>query len=235
MSLRQKLLLLFSLPGRGSSRCGVDRAGAHSSCLRERDQEETALFVSQFQREFQHRSAEVAAAVNASPRANGRAAMAFELIQSGDALLISPKRKPWPRTRSSIFLRSWAQTATCQFRAVAGALWLSGARRNGEQPSFLKREDLPDGSTALGLFAVRAIRRSDGRAACSVLVAAGSTKLPRRSPCCARYEIWLYSVAGPSANGSPDASGSFQAAGAFDGKRLVGANGDIAARLAISR
>ena len=51
----------------------------------QRDQEETALFVSQFQREFQHRSSDVAAAVDRIAAAGARAQMAFELVQSGDA------------------------------------------------------------------------------------------------------------------------------------------------------
>ena len=64
MSLRQKLLLLFSL-----TVAAAVAAVAWTVLVRirhvfeQRDQEETALFVSQFQREFQHRSAEVAAAV----------------------------------------------------------------------------------------------------------------------------------------------------------------------------
>ena len=66
MSLRQKLLLLFSL-----TVAAAVAAVAWTVLVRirqvfeQRDQEETALFVSQFQREFQHRSAEVAAAVDA--------------------------------------------------------------------------------------------------------------------------------------------------------------------------
>ena len=65
MSLRQKLLLLFSL-----TVAAAVAAVAWTVLVRirqvfeKRDQEETALFVSQFQREFQHRSADVAAAVD---------------------------------------------------------------------------------------------------------------------------------------------------------------------------
>ena len=51
----------------------------------QRDQEETALFVSQFQREFQHRSADVAAAVDRIAAQERVRNMAFELVQSGDA------------------------------------------------------------------------------------------------------------------------------------------------------
>ncbi len=55
----------------------------------QRDQEETALFVSQFQREFQHRSAEVAAAVERLAAASVRAPWPFDLAQSGDAVALS--------------------------------------------------------------------------------------------------------------------------------------------------
>src|SRR5258708_33227804 len=51
----------------------------------QRDQEETALFVSQFQREFQHRSAEVAAAVDRLSASERARSMAFEMRHSGDA------------------------------------------------------------------------------------------------------------------------------------------------------
>src|ERR1700739_3362272 len=86
MNLRQKLLLLFSL-----TIAAAVAAVAWTVLVRIRqvfeqhDREETALFVSQFQREFQHRSAEVAAAVDrisASERVRG---LAFQLTQSGDA------------------------------------------------------------------------------------------------------------------------------------------------------
>jgi hypothetical protein len=86
VSLRQRLLLLFSL-----TVAAAVAAVAWTVLVRirhvfeQRDQEETALFVSQFQREFQQRSAEVAAAVDrlaAGERARG---MAFQIVQSGDA------------------------------------------------------------------------------------------------------------------------------------------------------
>ena len=75
MNLRQKLLLLLSL-----TVALVVAAVAWTVLVRirqvfeQRDQQETALFVSQFQREFQHRSAEVAAAVDrvAATRARAR-------------------------------------------------------------------------------------------------------------------------------------------------------------------
>src|ERR1700748_2641174 len=86
MSLRQKLLLLFSLTVAASV-----AAVAWTVLVRirhvfeQRDQEETALFVSQFQREFQHRSAEVAAAGDRRAPSESARAMALELTQPGDA------------------------------------------------------------------------------------------------------------------------------------------------------
>ena len=86
VSLRQKLLLLFSL-----TVAAAVAAVAWTVLVRirqvfeQRDQEETALFVSQFQREFQHRSAEVAAAVDRIAGQERVRGMAFELVQSGDA------------------------------------------------------------------------------------------------------------------------------------------------------
>ena len=85
MSLRQRLLLLFSL-----TVAAAVAAVAWTVLLRirhvfeQRDQEETALFVSQFQREFQHRSTEVAAAVDRLAMGERARAMAFEIVQSGD-------------------------------------------------------------------------------------------------------------------------------------------------------
>src|SRR5580658_1834782 len=86
MNLRQKLLLLFSL-----TVTAAVAAVAWTVLVRirivfeQRDHEETALFVSQFQREFQYRSAEVAAAVDRIAASERVRAIAFELVQSGDS------------------------------------------------------------------------------------------------------------------------------------------------------
>jgi hypothetical protein len=83
--LREKLLLLFSI-----TVAAAVGAVAWTVLVRiryvfaERDQEETALFVSQFQREFQHRSAEVASAVDRLAATEHARAMAFQLAQSAD-------------------------------------------------------------------------------------------------------------------------------------------------------
>src|SRR6516165_10663052 len=86
MSLRQKLLLLFSL-----TVAAAVVAVAWTVLIRirrvfdQRDQQDTALIVSQFQRAFQQRSAEVAAAVDRLATSEHVRSMAFEIVQSGDS------------------------------------------------------------------------------------------------------------------------------------------------------
>lgn len=163
MSLRQKLLLLLSL-----TVAAAVAAVAWTVLVRirhvfeQRDQEETALFVSQFQHEFQHRSDEVAAAVDHLAASERARSMAFEMVQSGDA---------WPYLKEA---QSMAQLAQLDFLEIVGpdgnvvssAQW--PARFGYPEPAvsvpsqdpFLKREELPDGAT-LGLFAVRAIKSAE--------------------------------------------------------------------------
>jgi two-component system, NtrC family, nitrogen regulation sensor histidine kinase NtrY len=164
MSLRQKLLLLFSL-----TIAVTVAAVAWIVLLRirhvfeQRDQEETTLFVSQFQREFQSRSAEVAASVQRIAESDRARAIAVEFAQTGD---------PAPYVNEA---QAMAQEAHLDFleliapggEIVSSAQW--PARFGYPEPeaiaqagaSFLKREDLPDGSQSLGLFAIHAVRTGD--------------------------------------------------------------------------
>jgi signal transduction histidine kinase len=160
MSLRQKLLLLFSLTVAASVAAVTWTVLVRiRQVFQERDQQETALFVSQFQREFQHHSDEVAADVDRLANSEQARAMAFQIAQSGDP-------SPYLTTAQSM-----AQSAQLDFLEIVGsdgnvissAQW--PARFGYPEPAvavagpapFLKREDLPDGSTAIGLFAVRSI------------------------------------------------------------------------------
>jgi signal transduction histidine kinase len=160
MNLRQKLLLLLSL-----TVAVVVLAVAWTVLVRirlvfeQRDQQETALFVSQFQREFQHRSDEVAAAVDrmaASERVRG---MAFELAQSGDPSQYVNEAQTLAQESQLDFLEIVGPDG----KIVSSAQW--PARFGYPEPAaiqtaatFLKREDLPDGSAVLGIFAVRTLR-----------------------------------------------------------------------------
>jgi signal transduction histidine kinase len=161
LSLRQKLLLLFSL-----TVAAAVAAVAYTVLLRirdvfeERDRQETALFVSQFQRAFQHRSADVEAAVQHLSAEERVRAMAAELSQTGDG-------SPYVTAAGTL-----AQDAQLDFLEIIGsdgkiissAQWPARfgypepAVLEPAQHAFLKQEEMPDGSIQLGLFAMRAVR-----------------------------------------------------------------------------
>jgi len=228
MSLRQKLLLLFSL-----TVAAAVAAVAWTVLVRirhvfeQRDQEETALFVSQFQLEFQHRSTEVAAAVGRLAASDRARAIAVEMTQSGDA---------------SQFLTDaggMAQDAQLDFLEIVGpdgnvissAQWPARfgypepAAAAARQNAFLKREELPDGSSALGLFAVRAIAGGTVR-----LI--GGERLDEsflaNLPVAPGMEIGLYGNAGSQAKVLPvTGSTVMPSLNAFDSSRLLGAAGAL--------
>ncbi len=223
MSLRQKLLLLFSL-----TVAAAVAAVAWTVLLRvrhvfeQRDQEETALFVSQFQREFQHRSAEAAAAVDRLAGSEHARAMAFELAQTGDAAPYLTEAQTMAQDAQLDFLEIVGPDGN----VVSSAQWPARfgypepAIAEPAQGTFLKREDLPDGSSALGLFAVRAI----GGALPAVKLVGGERldqSFLADLPAAPGMTIGLYSDAGA-------AQGQSAAAPAFDPARLTGVSGAIA-------
>lgn len=224
MSLRQKLLLLFSLTVAAAVAAVAWTVLVRIRAVFERrDQEETALFVSQFQRDFQHRSAEVAAAVDRVTRQERVRNMAFELVQSNDAA-------PFLNEAQSL-----AQDAQLDFVEIVGpdgnivssAQWPArfgypeAAANENANTSFLKREDLPDGSSALGLFAVRAIRSAE-----PAVKVVGGRRLDKGFladlPVAPGMQVALYSE--PQAGEAAD-SGGHNAA--FDPKLLVSATGEM--------
>lgn len=230
MSLRQRLLLLFSL-----TVAAAVAAVAWTVLLRVRhvfeyrDQEETALFVSQFQREFQHRSAQVVSAVAHLAAGERARSMAFQIAQSGDA---------------SSFLTdagSMAQDAQLDFLEIVGpdgnvvssAQWPARfgypetAAGKTTQDSFLKREDLPDGTSVLGLFAMRTVGATTVR-----LI--GGQRLDERFladlPIAPGMEIGLYSDTSSQQNAGvmPAARTlTLVSANNFDPSRLLGQNGPL--------
>jgi signal transduction histidine kinase len=221
MNLRQKLLLLFSL-----TVALVVAAVAWTVLVRirqvfeQRDQQETALFVSQYDREFQHRSAEVAAAVDRMAASERMRAMAFSLAQSGDSSLYVTEAQSLAQESQLDFL----EIIGPEGNIVSSAQW--PARFGYPEPAitqsaatFLKREELPDGSAALGLFAVRAVRSG----AETELRLVGGKRLDQSFladlPVAPGMQIGLYSDTAPTVGAQPSA--------AFDPKLLVAANGEV--------
>ena len=229
MSLRQKLLLLFSL-----TVAAAVAAVAWTVLVRirqvfeKRDQEETALFVSQFQREFQHRSSDVAAAVDRIAGQERVRNMAFELVQSNDAA-------PYLNEAQAL-----AQDAQLDFLEIVGpdgnivssAQWparfgyAEPAADESAQAPFLKREELQDGSSALGLFAIRAIHGAE-----PAVKLVGGRRLDQSFladlPVAAGMQVALYSDSATVDQGDARRSAANAAQAGFDPKHLVSASGNM--------
>lgn len=217
MSLRQKLLLMFSL----TVAVAVAAVGWTVSLrvrhiFEELDQEQTAALVSQFRREFQHRADDTAAALNRMAADDRLTRIAAELTQGGD---------PAPYLTEAASL---AQEYRLDFLEIVGpdgniissAQW--PARFGYKElaivavgrPPFLKQEDLPEGSSQTGLFAARAVRRTEDGGEPSVYVV-GGIKLDRDfladMPVPVGTQIYLYRNTG----------------NAFEAHHLTGTNGDL--------
>jgi signal transduction histidine kinase len=232
MSLRQKLLLLFSL-----TVAAAVAAVAFAVLVRirhvfeQRDQQETALFVSQFQREFQHRSAEVASAVEHLAAAEHTRSMAYEIAQSGDSAPYLTEATTMAQDAGLDFL----EIIDSSGKIISSAQW--PAKFGYPEPSaihgrtpFLKFEDLPDHTTVLGLFAIRPVGRSDTSLPQQVRLIGGKqldrsflADLPVAPGMlvCLYYDLPHNADTGvvSQADGDPPAE--------FNSKRLLSANGEV--------
>lgn len=226
MSLRQRLLLLFSL-----TVAAAVAAVAWTVLVRirhvfeQRDQEETALFVSQFQREFQHRSTEVSEAVSRLAANDQARTMAFQIAQGGDTASLLTQAATMAQDAQLDFLEIVGPDGN----VISSAQW--PARFGYPEPavnivapdSFLKREDLPDGTSTLGLFAVRSIAGGAVR-----LI--GGDRLNQQFladlPIAPGMEIGLYSDANATVNVSL-ATGAATLPATFEPAQLLGPTGAL--------
>jgi len=228
VSLRQKILLLLSLMV-----ATIVAAVAWTVLVRirqvfeQRDQEETALFVSQFQREFQHRSSEVAAAVDRTAGSERARGIAFQLVQSGDASPFLTEAQTLAQDAQLDFLEIVGPDG----KIISSSQWparfgYTEPAASATQPTFLRSEDLPDGSAALGLFAVRPIHHSESTAGQPIRIIGGK-RLDRSFladlPIAPGMTTSLYSDAD-----SAQTSEAQQPFVPFDPARLVGEAGPIA-------
>jgi two-component system nitrogen regulation sensor histidine kinase NtrY len=221
--LRQKLLLLLTLM------VAVIVAAVSSTVLvrirqvfEQRDQEETGLFVSQFQREFQHRSLEVAAAVARIASSERMRSLALELEQSGDASPYLTEAQTLSQEEQLDFLEIVGPDGSI----VSSAQWAARfgypePAANAAQSAFLKSEDLPDGAVALGMFCVRGVHLSDSSSAPVRIL--GGKRLDQSFladlPTAPGMVISLYS------EHPTNASGTSQPSPVFDAARLLTATG----------
>ena len=224
MNLRQKLLLLFSLTVAASV-----AAVAWTVLVRirhvfeQRDQQETALVVSQFEREFQHRSNNVAAAIDRLASGERARRIASEIAQSGDTAPYFNEAQIMARDAELDFLelvgRDGAVISSAQWPARFG--YPEPAASAPVQGTFLKAEELPDNLSSLGLFAMRAVEGSEG-----AVRLIGGKRLDQTFladlPVAPGMTVGLYTDATPGT-----ALTSTSTAPAFDPARLAGASGDV--------
>jgi signal transduction histidine kinase len=217
MNLRQKLLLLFSLTVAASV-----AAVAWTVLVRirhvfeQRDQQETALVVSQFEREFQHRSNNVAAAIDRLASSERARRIASEIAQSGDTAPYFNEAQIMARDAELDFLelvgKDGAIISSAQWPARFG--YPEPATTAPVKDTFLKAEEMPDNSSALGLFAMRAVEGSDG-----ALRLIGGRRLDQTFladlPVAPGMTVGLYTDA--TAGTAP----------AFESRRLAGISGDV--------
>ena len=217
MSLRQKLLLLFSLTVAASV-----AAVAWTVLVRirhvfeQRDQQETALVVSQFEREFQHRSNNVAAAIDRLASSERARRIASEIAQSGDTAPYFNEAQIMARDAQLDFLelvgRDGAVISSAQWPARFG--YPEPAASAPVQGTFLKAEELPDNSSSLGMFAMRPVEGSEG-----AVRLIGGKRLDQTFladlPVAQGMTVGLYTDA--TAGTAP----------AFESTRLAGVSGDV--------
>ena len=223
MSLRQKLLLLLSLTVAAAVAAVAWTVLVRIRQVFERhNQEETALFVNQFQREFQHRSDDVASAVDRIAGQERVRNMAFELVQSGDAAPFLNEAQALAEDARLDFLEIVGPdgniVSSAQWPARFG--YAEPAANAGSQSPFLKREDLPDGSSVLGLFSVHTIPGAE-----PAVKLVGGRKLDNEFladlPVARGMQVGLYTDAEAGRYGK-ERNGS-----AFNPERLVSTSGDL--------
>jgi two-component system, NtrC family, nitrogen regulation sensor histidine kinase NtrY len=168
VSFRRKLLLLFTL----TVFVAVAAVAWTVSVITRRafeqsEQERTQALVAQFHREFNRRGQEVANRVEAIAGSEAATRMALDLgRQAGNAGAYVNEAAVEAKAQQLDFLEFTDAVGSI----ISSAQWpakfgykeplLADASQAPLANAFLKREELPSG-TALGLFAVRALRMSD--------------------------------------------------------------------------
>ena len=229
MSLRQKLLLLVSLTVAAAVVAVAWTVLVRiKSVFNHRDQQDTALVISQFQREFQNHSSDVAAAIDRLAASEQVREMAFKIVHSGDSTPYVAAAQPLAQEAQLDFLEIVGPDSN----VISSAQWPARfgypepAAMQSPRAAFLKGEDLPDGSAALGLFAARPVSGAE-----PAMWLLGGRRLDQGFlgdlPIAPGMQVFLYSEAGPAPPASSAATPSNSTA--FDPRRLIGPNGEVAA------
>lgn len=160
MTLRQKLLLMFSL-----TVVGIVAAVAWTVSVRVRhvfedlNRQQTFALVDQFQREFNQRGSDTAAVLDRMASSDALRRIAFELANGGD----SARDLTTAATLAQEYQLDDLELVAGDGNIISSAQWparfgypepiIAAAGK----PAFLKQEDLPDGTSEIGTFAVRTV------------------------------------------------------------------------------
>jgi signal transduction histidine kinase len=127
------------------------------------DQQQTEMLVGQFQRQFNQRASDTAAAVDRMATSDTLRRIAFDLNNGGDSApyltVAVPLAEEYRLDYLELVAHDGSIISSLQWTARFG--YKEPATTAVGKPSFLKQEDLPDGTSQVGLFAVRAVTGSD--------------------------------------------------------------------------
>lgn len=160
MTLRQKLLLMFSL-----TVVGIVAGLTWTVSVRVRrvfedlDRQQTAALVNQFQKEFKQQASDTSAAVERAAASDRVQRIAFKLANGGDMAQYVTAAATLAREYQLDDLELVAGNGSI----ISSAQW--PARFGYQEPAvaeagkaaFLKEEALPDGSSQVGIFSVREV------------------------------------------------------------------------------
>jgi signal transduction histidine kinase len=161
VSLRQRLLLVFSLTVVLSVAAVAWIVSLRTrQAFAEANQKHTVALVDQFRRDFDAHAEDVAARIEHVAGSDRLARIAFELTQTGG--------DPSPYLNEAAALArdyqlDYLEIISADGSIVSSAQWPArfGYKEDlhfaVNQPPFLKKEELPDGSSEIGLFALRTV------------------------------------------------------------------------------
>jgi signal transduction histidine kinase len=127
------------------------------------DRQQTETLVGQFQHEFNQRAADTAEAVDRMAASDALRRMAFDLANGGDTApyltVAVPLAQEYRLDYLEVVAHDGSIISSLQWTARFG--YKEPAIGAAGKPAFLKQEDLADGTSQIGLFAVRAVNGSD--------------------------------------------------------------------------
>jgi two-component system nitrogen regulation sensor histidine kinase NtrY len=164
VTLRQKMLLMLALTVLGVVAAvgwtGSVRVGHVFEAM---DQQQTEMLVGQFQRQFSQRASDTAAAVDRMAASDTLRRIAFDLNNGGDSApyltVAVPLAEEYRLDYLELVAHDGSIISSLQWTARFG--YKEPAISAAGKPAFLKQEDLPDGTSQVGLFAARAVTGSD--------------------------------------------------------------------------